>query len=113
MTLPELANGMAGERRFVLLHESDTVLVCAHPAAAGSTVWIDGAAFLLKSDVALGHKIARVPMQAGDKVLRYGVPIGSMLAPVRPGDHVHSHNLKSDYIPAHARGDRDSSEIRS
>jgi hypothetical protein len=61
----------------------------------------------------LGHKIARIGMRAGDKVLRYGVPIGSMIASAEPGDHVHSHNLKSDYIPAHARGARHSPEIRS
>lgn len=88
---------------FVLLHEKDNILVCARSVAAGSSVTIDGAAYLLKTDIALGHKIARMPLDAGDKVLRYGIPIGSMTSPAGPAEHVHSHNLKSDYIPAHGR----------
>lgn len=88
---------------FVLLHEKDNILVCASSRGAGSSVTIDGTVYLLKTDIALGHKIARTALEAGDKVLRYGVPIGSMSSPAAPGEHVHSHNLKSDYIPAHGR----------
>lgn len=103
MALSSLPIGRNAGGQFVLLHEKDNVLVCARSAAAGTTVEIDGVRHRLKTDVALGHKIARTVLAAGDKVLRYGIPIGSMTSPAEPGDHVHSHNLKSDYIPAHGR----------
>lgn len=74
---------------------------------------IDGGECLLPSKVELGHKIARVPLKEGDKILRYGIPIGSMTAAALPGDHIHSHNLKSDYIPAHGRDAVRIEEIRS
>ena len=89
---------------FVRLHARDNVLICTNSVPAGTVISIDGAMTILESDIELGHKIAKVPLNAGDKVLRYGIAIGSMIEPAAPGAHVHSHNLKSDYIPAHGRG---------
>jgi hypothetical protein len=103
MELPDTRPGACGAGQFILLHDSDNILVCARTAAAGSPVEIDGQVFVLPQDVELGHKIARRALAAGDKVLRYGVAIGSMTQPVSPAQHVHSHNLKSDYIAAHSR----------
>jgi len=39
-----------------------------------------------------------VTLRAGDKVRRYGSPIGSMTQDAAPGEHVHLHNLQSDYL---------------
>ena len=88
---------------FLLLHTLDNVLICIKPVCAGSTVIIDGISYVLSSDTDIGHKIARVCLTVGDKILRYGMPIGSITADAKPGDHIHSHNLKSDYLPAHGR----------
>lgn len=98
---------------FILLHETDNILVCARTARVGTTITIDGAEYLLAVDVPLGHKIARSSLARGDKVLRYGIAIGSMTQAARPGDHVHSHNLASDYIPAHGREASSGQAIRS
>jgi hypothetical protein len=32
-------------------------------------------------------------------VIKYGVPIGSAIVEIEAGEHVHLHNMKSDYIP--------------
>lgn len=87
----------------LLLHPNDNVLIAARTIAAGAQVDIEGDAVTMQSDIALGHKVARVPLKAGDKIRRYGVPIGTMTAPVARGGHVHSHNLASDYLPSHSR----------
>jgi hypothetical protein len=34
----------------------------------------------------------------GEKVLKYGLPIGSATRDIEAGEHVHVQNLKSDYI---------------
>lgn len=99
--------------RFVLIHPDDNILVCCQSASAGDGVTIDGVCHRLSEDIALGHKIARRAMTVGEKVFRYGVPIGSMRTAVTPGEHVHSHNLASDYIPAHGRDAAQIDEIRS
>lgn len=94
---------LAAMPAFLLLHPKDNVLVCTLSAAAGDRAVLDGIEYLLSSDIALGHKIARFELKTGDKVYRYGVSIGSMTASALPGDHVHRHNLASNYISAHDR----------
>ncbi len=88
---------------FILLHPDDNVLVCRAPAAAGQTVRIDGAPVVLPVAIEVGHKIARRDLAAGDKIFKYGAPIGSMTHAARTGDHIHMHNMKSDYIKSHTR----------
>jgi (2R)-sulfolactate sulfo-lyase subunit alpha len=46
-------------------------------------------------DVPLGHKIALKAFRTGDTATKYGEDIGKIVADVRPGEHVHVHNLKT------------------
>lgn len=46
-------------------------------------------------NIPLGHKIALREMKEGDKVIEYGESIGEVSKPVKTGDHVHVHNIKS------------------
>lgn len=87
----------------ILLHPDDNVLVLAEPIHAGQAIEIDGVSLVAPGDVAVGHKIARRALAAGEKILKYGAPIGSMTTPAAAGAHVHMHNMKSDYIASHTR----------
>jgi hypothetical protein len=88
----------------ILLHESDNVLVAVAPVAAGDVLPVTGGSVTAREAVAVGHKIARHALRPGDKIVKYGAPIGSMTAAAEPGDWIHMHNMKSDYIAAHLRG---------
>jgi (2R)-sulfolactate sulfo-lyase subunit alpha len=46
--------------------------------------------------VPLGHKIALRDLRAGERVIKYGVPIGVATRDIRAGEHVHVHNLKGE-----------------
>jgi altronate dehydratase len=70
---------------------------------SGEALTIDGRTATADADVEVGHKLARHALAVGDKVLKYGAPIGSMTAAAAPGDWVHMHNMKSDYIASHTR----------
>lgn len=87
----------------LLLHPDDNILVARRDIAAGENVEIDGESFVVPAAVELGHKLARRALAADARVLKYGAPIGSMKAAVARGEHVHMHNLKSDYIPSTTR----------
>jgi poly-gamma-glutamate capsule biosynthesis protein CapA/YwtB (metallophosphatase superfamily) len=87
--------------RLLLLSEKDNVLVARRRIEAGEVVVIGGHPHVLDKAVALGHKLARRPIAAGEKVVKYGVPIGSATRAIEPGEHVHIHNLKSDYTKTH------------
>jgi len=45
--------------------------------------------------VPMGHKIALRDLAAGDTVIKYGADIGRVVVPIRRGQHVHIHNLKT------------------
>lgn len=85
----------------MLLAQGDSVYVLRDQIAAGETILVQGREIRIAHDLGLGQKIAGVALAPGDKVLKYGAPIGSATAPIAPGDHVHTHNLKSDYTATH------------
>ncbi len=55
--------------------------------------------------VPLGHKVAARDIAAGEKIVKYGAPIGSATRDIASGEHVHTHNVKSDYLPTFKRGE--------
>ena len=55
----------------------------------------------VRAPLGLGHKLARMPCPQGEKILKYGAVIGSLTQPVAAGDHIHTHNLDSDYTPTY------------
>jgi (2R)-sulfolactate sulfo-lyase subunit alpha len=87
----------------LLLHPDDNILVARRDIAAGEHVEVDGQTFTIPAAVELGHKLARRDIAAEGRVLKYGAPIGSMRTAVARGEHVHMHNLRSDYIPSTTR----------
>lgn len=87
----------------ILLHGDDNVVVCCRTVEAGEHISVEGVDIVAAQRVALGHKLARRDLSAGDKVIKYGASIGSMTADIKAGSWVHMHNMKSDYIGAHLR----------
>ncbi len=47
-------------------------------------------------DIPLGHKMAVSPRKKGEKIIKYGVSIGIASESFEVGDHVHTHNLKTE-----------------
>ena len=89
--------------KLMLLHPDDNVVMCIAPVAAGERLAIEGAELCAAEDVGVGHKLARRPIAPGGRILKYGAPIGSATRAISPGEWVHTHNMKSDYIPTHDR----------
>ena len=87
----------------ILLHPSDNILVCVAHIYEGDIITIDDQSIVATRDIEVGHKLARRALAIGDKVFRYGAPIGSMTQAAQQGEHVHMHNMQSDYIPSHTR----------
>ena len=87
----------------IRLSPLDNVAVCARTLKAGEPIDVEGIALVVVQKIDLGHKIALSPLKSGDKIVKYGMSIGSATQPVAAGDWVHIHNMQSDYIPAHSR----------
>ncbi len=89
------------DARLLLLAPEDNVLVVREEIAPGGQMKIGGVGVSLAKLVPRGHKLARHDIAPGDKILKYGVPIGSATRPIARGEHVHVHNIRSDYTPTH------------
>ncbi len=87
--------------RLILLADGDSVLVLRARIDADEVIRVEGYRVRITQTLGMGHKIARMALQPGQKVLKYGAPIGSASQPIAVGDHVHTHNLKSDYTATH------------
>ena len=43
-----------------------------------------------------GHKYARTEIPSGGTIVKYGNPIGHATSDIHKGDHVHTHNMKTN-----------------
>ncbi len=90
-------------RHFVLLNKEDNVFVCCKQILSGELTSVEGIEITMSSDLTVGHKVARKVILKGEKIIKYGVSIGSATENITFGDHIHMHNMKSDYIASHTR----------
>jgi len=81
------------------LHAADTVGCLPQSLPAGAAVTHEGKVWQLEGALGLGHKIALTRMETGEKIIKFGVAIGSATQQIEAGEHVHLHNLCSDYLP--------------
>lgn len=99
------------------VHAADTVAVALRPLQAGEQIVLGGVHHVVADDIPQGHKFARAAHQPGDRVVKYGLPIGRASAAIAPGEHVHSHNLvtalsgEEHYAPGPAQGQAASSTV--
>lgn len=88
-----------GKQSVVVLSDDDNVATTLREIRAGEDVEITrgGAKTMVRaqSDIPFLHKIALSVIKKGDLVIKYGYPIGEATADIAPGDHVHTHNLRS------------------
>jgi altronate hydrolase len=78
----------------IVLSPGDDVAVARQDIAAGQTVSADGVTVTAKVGIPSGHKIALRSVAAGNVVRKYAQVIGVANLAIRPGDHVHVHNLE-------------------
>jgi hypothetical protein len=83
----------------LLLHPADNVFTASRTFEAGESLRINGQNIPVTRRIPLGYKIAASTIPKGQKILKYGVPIGSAIRDIAVGEIVHTDNLQSDYLP--------------
>ena len=82
--------------KLIRITERDNVAVALHAASKGETMKAGDAVVTAREDIPQGHKIALVPLAAGEAVVKYGFPIGHATEPVEAGSWVHTHNMRTN-----------------
>jgi altronate dehydratase small subunit len=89
------------DSRVLVLAPGDNVAVAKADIASGTTLSVMGQSVTLKTRVEVGHKFAFKKVAKGEKLVKYGAPIGVATQDIAPGDYMHIHNVGSDYIPTY------------
>ncbi len=80
------------------LHPQDNVVVALADLTSGTKLELGETSLnltVVSEVIPFGHKVAIVPILKGQPVIKYGTPIGVATTDIAPGQHVHTHNLRS------------------
>jgi altronate dehydratase small subunit len=89
--------------KLIQLSPGDNIFVAAAGINAGETLHIGDEKIVVETAIPLGFKVAARDIAPGEKILKYGAPIGSATQAIRAGEVVHTHNMQSDYLPTYER----------
>jgi altronate dehydratase small subunit len=87
--------------RVLILSPGDNFAIAKSDLPANASIEVMGARVTLKEKVLTGHKFAFKHIAKGEKIIKYGAPIGVATQDIAPGDPMHLHNIASDYIPTY------------
>ena len=82
--------------QYIRIHSLDNVAVALADLPEGAEIVLDGVSVTLRQAVTRGHKFALFAIPQGENVIKYGLPIGHALADIAPGEHIHSHNTRTN-----------------
>lgn len=82
--------------KYLQIHPDDNVCVAIEAITEGDLITVNGEAIIAKNPIETGHKFAIKPIRENENVVKYGYPIGHALADIAPGEHVHTHNVKTN-----------------
>lgn len=82
--------------KFLKINPNDNVAVCLEAGIKGDKAVLGNQEVVLLNNIPVGHKVALQPIEANANIIKYGEPIGHAIVPIQAGDHVHTHNLKTN-----------------
>ncbi|GAB6011210.1 UxaA family hydrolase [Viscerimonas tarda] len=97
--------------KYLVISLSDNVAVAIEDLKEGDVVTVNASAITIKNQIDTGHKFAIRPIKKDENVIKYGYPIGHALSDIAVGEHVHTHNVKTNlhdnlqysYVPVHPK----------
>lgn len=84
------------------VNPKDNVVTCLRAVSKGTTLTVEGVDITAAADIPVFHKMAIAAIPQGGLCYKYGEIIGDALEDIKPGDHVHVHNIES----TRGRGDK-------
>ena len=80
----------------IKIHNTDSVAVAVKALKAGETVTVNDEQITLLNDIPAGHKFAVRDICADENIIKYAYPIGHAKCDIKRGEHIHTHNTKSN-----------------
>lgn len=80
----------------IVINQKDNVAVALTDLKKGQEVNVNNIIINLKDDIFRGHKFAIADITTNEPIVKYGYPIGKAKDVISIGEHVHTHNVKTD-----------------
>ena len=80
----------------IKIHELDSVAVAVEALKIGETVTVGNNEITLLNDIPAGHKFALKDIPQDENIIKYAYPIGHAKVDIKKGEHIHTHNTKSN-----------------
>lgn len=80
----------------ILVHDTDDAAIALSNLKKGESYTVAGRELTLLTDIPFGHKVALRDIAEGENVIKYGHPIGHAITAIKRGEHIHTHNLKTN-----------------
>lgn len=87
---------MSDNKNLIIISEKDSVAVALTDLTAGSTYTVNNLEVTLLDNIPFGHKVAIYDLDENENIIKYGQPIGHAKCPIKKGQHIHTHNLKTN-----------------
>jgi altronate hydrolase len=91
-------DGKQSRCEWVRLSPRDNIAIAVSPLDLGQELLVEGVKIQLQSFIPPGHKFALQPIPRGERILKYGEPIGAASLPISPGAWVHVHNVTATFV---------------
>ena len=80
----------------IKINDSDNTAVALEDMAKGERIELDGSVLTVRDDIGKGHKIALRDIPQGEAIIKYGFPIGHAVRDIYAGEHIHTHNIRTN-----------------
>jgi altronate hydrolase len=81
---------------YIKINPVDNVIIALKDYAVGESIEQEKGKLTLLESVPKGHKIALVDIEENQNIIKYGAPIGHAKSAIVKGQHVHTHNIKTN-----------------
>ncbi len=81
------------DRLVLKMHADDNIAVALTDLGKGDTVSVEGAEFTLQENVSAKHKLALQELNSGDKIIMYGILVGTALKGIKTGELISTANI--------------------
>src|SRR4051812_50066730 len=85
--------------RLLRLHPADNVLTVIATLDAGTEISLESGSVRVPTRFAIGHKVAARAIVAGEKIVKYGAPIGSATEAIAAGGPGDTPKIKKGHFP--------------
>ncbi|WP_392552504.1 altronate dehydratase family protein [Orbus wheelerorum] len=83
-------------KNIIKINENDNVVIALENINKGDNLEIGNISINVTEDIPSGHKIAINPIDQNQNIIKYGFPIGHATSAIHIGQHVHTHNVKTN-----------------